>query len=323
MSKRGRLPLRRTGFTLVELLVVIALILAVTAIGVGYVVFGQGTQKQVRGAQSVSGWLLNAKQIARRDQFPTGVRMFFAPDPNAPQNQPNQICAQLFYVQQPAPFSDGTCTADALTHQTLTFAFSSLNVNFTGGAAYPGQVDSSGNPPVEQGAPVQYGDYFTTDGSDPVHLIDNVLQVPTSNQLHLHSPDTSVPTTAPGLNYRIIRAPRRLPGEDILQMPPNVVIDLNLSKNIPVRTVVDPMPAPNGTTYSYAEILFAPNGSVAGQGTGPDKIYLWMRDPKPTTSSGAPLIVTIQTRTGFIGVFPVAPGPDPYSYAKDPRDSGV
>ena len=41
MCHARRLPRRRDAFTLIELLVVMVLILAITALGIGYVVFGQ------------------------------------------------------------------------------------------------------------------------------------------------------------------------------------------------------------------------------------------------------------------------------------------
>ena len=70
-----------------------------------------------------------------------------------------------------------------------------------------------------------------------------------------------------------------------------------------------------------------------------DKIYLWLRDPstKPAACQrcqypGAPLILSVQIRTGLIGVYPVAPwgvgtpiaeGNDPYAYVRSPRSSGT
>ena len=113
------------------------------------------------------------------------------------------------------------------------------------------------------------------------------------------------------------------------------------------------MPGTAGTTFSQnrpfsstgngaaREIVFAPSGAIVGQGTGADKIYLWLRDPNPKLTPvanqplpGAPLILSIQIRTGLIGVYPVAPwivgtpiniaaGNDPYAYVRDPRSSGL
>ena len=80
MREPCRSPRRRVAFTLIELLVVMALILVVTALGIGYVVFGQDNQHSVTAAQAVTGALLNAKRRARRDGRPTGVRILF--DPN-------------------------------------------------------------------------------------------------------------------------------------------------------------------------------------------------------------------------------------------------
>ncbi len=77
MRHAHNLPRRRDAFTLIELLVVMVLILVIASVGLGYIVFGQDNQHSVNGAQALTGALLNAKQRARRDGLPTGVRILF------------------------------------------------------------------------------------------------------------------------------------------------------------------------------------------------------------------------------------------------------
>jgi prepilin-type N-terminal cleavage/methylation domain-containing protein len=320
MTHAHCLPRRRNAFTLIELLVVMVLILVLAALGLGYVVFGQDNQHSVSGAQAITGALLNAKQRARRDGLPTGVRIIFPPPPAPP------LATQLQLIQEPEYYYAGACTGgDGSTTNPLTFTPGATD--FQGGAAYPGEIDES---------TVQAGDYFVEGATQTPHLITKVVS---ANSLTLFSP--LVPAFPPGSNsgYKIYRAPRRLPSEDIIQLPPGVVID---NTAMPMNgTTFCNNSLPQNSTSGFAEIVFAPSGAVVGQGTGADKVYVWLRDPniKPAAFvtnaqyPGVPLILSVQIRTGLIGVYPVAPwgyntmistpGNDPYAYVKDPRSSGL
>jgi prepilin-type N-terminal cleavage/methylation domain-containing protein len=324
------LPRRRNAFTLIELLVVMILILVIAALGLGYIVFGQDNQHSVNGAQTITGALLNAKQRARRDGLPTGVRIIFTSGTDVNGNSFN-FGTQLQLIQEPGPYNTGTWSSGTGTNASpLGF---STNVDFQGGAAYAGEIDES---------TVQAGDYFVAGGTTTPHLITKVID---ATHLLLFSPASSAPPAA-GSSYTIFRAPRRLPSEDTIQMPSNIVIDNsavpgavvgsppNYCQNIPTRGLIDSSHLAPGVPVS--EIVFALSGAVVGQGTGADKVYLWLRDSslklRPVANSvapGAPLLLSVQIRTGLIGVYPVAPWlvgsstSDPYAFVKDPRSSGL
>ena len=308
-------PHRRTAFTLIELLVVMALILVIFGLGVGYVVFGQDNQHSVTAANAVTGAFVNNRGRAHRDGLPTGVRLLFGTNGV----QPTQV-SQLQLIQQPEDYNAGQIAASA---GGTTVSFS--QTDFQGGAGYMGQIDES---------TIQIGDYFTLSGVQTPHRIINIAGPVGGETLTLAS---AVGPLATGAPYNIIRAPRRLPSEDVIQLPPSMVIEngplpgnpgLTFCQNLPQRTLVD-----SSSNMTVAEIVFAPSGAVIGQGTGADKILLWLRDPaQPNATSGAPLLVSIQIRTGFISVYPVAPwafgtaiapGNDPYAYVKDGRASGM
>jgi prepilin-type N-terminal cleavage/methylation domain-containing protein len=360
MKNAHCLSRRRNAFTLIELLVVMVLILVLAALGLGYIVFGQDNQHSVNGAQAITGALLNAKQRARRDGLPTGVRILFTsapvppypvppypsppypptiqPPPTDSQGKPS-FGTQLQLIQQPEDYNAGQLTSINSTPTiigTVTYppgtvlGFGPSNVvDFQGGAAYAGEIDES---------TVQAGDYLVMAGTTAPHLITTVISATSLTVASNISPATA------GTPYSIIRAPRRLPSEDIIQMPSNMIIDnsavpgntgFNYCKNLPQRTLTDTM----GGSQVVSEIVFAPSGAVVGQGTQADKIYLWLRDSNvklwpqigQPMAPGAPLILSVQIRTGLIGVYPVAPWPvgssfsvnDPYAYVRSPRSSGL
>ena len=67
----------RPGYTLVEILVVMSLIILLAALALGVSQTGMfGSQKVISAGDRASGWLLIAKQRAMRDGLPRGVRFF-------------------------------------------------------------------------------------------------------------------------------------------------------------------------------------------------------------------------------------------------------
>jgi hypothetical protein len=284
---------------------VILLLLTLFGLTVAFLPRVQERERAARGADRLQGWLLIAKQRALRDRTPTGLRLIID------SANPNWV-RDLEYVQQPDDYSGGTFLRYDTVGSELFAEFS--GVDFTGGLGFgPGAPDL---------APVQPGDYLEVFGGGLVHQIIGVV-----GQTRLKLNFRTVVTNSPTSNYRIIRQPRRLAGEQPLQMPEKVVIDRSpyptptsptLSQNLPVRTVF-------GTSTSFIEILFAPSGSVVGQGTGSDRIVLWVRDTSQTDPRlGEPRLITVYVRTGFIAAHPIdISGPDFYTFTRDGRSSGL
>jgi prepilin-type N-terminal cleavage/methylation domain-containing protein len=291
-----RYPRRRPAFTLIELLVVIGLIVVLASITALVVPPLAGDYNRVRAVDLLSEWLLSAKQRARRDQVPTGIRL---------QTDASGLYSQVLYVQQPDALSGaqlgGTCNGTGGTASaTVTFT----GVDFTGG----GTVSGTGQ--VLQGL-VQPGDYLqvATDSSgQPVHKVIGVSLSAGTYTVTLATATLNV--LGPTSSYSFYRQPRPLVGEEVKQLPGTVAINNALSLNIPTNT-----------TGSY-EIVFGPTGAVVGYGTTGGKIVLFLQDYATDTNPGPPTLIAIQTRTGFIGAFPVAPGANPYAFAEDGRSSG-
>src|SRR5438477_7227020 len=94
MRAASRQP-RRAGFTLVELTVVIGIIVILLAIGAAFLPGLQANQKVQTGVDRVAQWLLIAKNRAKHDGLPTGLRFIYDPA------NPSLQFSQFAYVQQP------------------------------------------------------------------------------------------------------------------------------------------------------------------------------------------------------------------------------
>src|SRR4051812_6384809 len=95
---------RRGGWTLIELLIVIAIIVVIMGLAAGYL-FVDNTQKSQRASDRLSGWLLISKQWAKRDNKATGLRLV-VDNPAAP-----NLITKVQYIQQPESIYGASCSA--------------------------------------------------------------------------------------------------------------------------------------------------------------------------------------------------------------------
>jgi prepilin-type N-terminal cleavage/methylation domain-containing protein len=329
MSAPKRTP-RRSAFTLIELLVALAIILTLAALGYMLAPSMFGNYRRVSNVDQVSQWLLTARQRARRDGRPTGLRLLPATDDagkvivNA---DGSVFVRQVQYVQQPESLVGGRQTKDGLTgglcaevsRGVVTFR----NVDFVGGGSTADEYL------------VQPGDYLELHGGGNVHRIAAV----TRDQLFLSDDKLDLPRFKPTTNYRILRQPRPLLGEKVLDLPSDMVIDLGPPASVdkatgnplsfqtanPTRSVNVPERLAGGGKSPpklVLEVVFSPNGAVLSGKSG--KVILWLRDGSATASAPAPpVLVAIPVGTGFIAACDVAPGADPYLYTENGRDSGL
>jgi hypothetical protein len=279
----------------VELLVVMALIVILAAITVTFVPRVSERQKTARAADLLQGWLGIARQWAQRDGVPTGVRIHpgsLYPNVASPTLDYRH---DVQYIQQPDAFFAGQryylviTTGATSTTATLTPLPSGANFDFY-----------NGSPAVPAQWVVQPGDYLETGVGTAVYRIAGITTsgTPAYDTLTL----SPAPTANPGTqDYRINRSPRILAGESALQLPKDTAIDN-------VLTTAYGYPLPTNPSTGTVDIIFAPNGSVIGQGAVKDKIILWARDvtvDAPPAPQGEQVLITIYTRTGFIAGHPV------------------
>jgi prepilin-type N-terminal cleavage/methylation domain-containing protein len=318
-ARPGRRP--RGGYTLLEVIVVMAVLAVLfTMIALFFPNF-QGRQQAESGASSLSGWLLIAKQQAKRDGRPTGLR-FIPLTGNA------NFVTQMQYIQQPDDFAIGTYTGPSTSNTIAQFT----GVDFTQTYSIAGSSE-----PFQ----VQAGDYLEIYGGGPLRRIAPGGVGKTT--LTLEMTTTPLPTApssaATATNYRIIPRARTLSGDVSLSLPntsndpnyPSVVIDFGKYASVNNNKPLSNAPQVSGQTYY--EILFAPSGAVIGDSTTLGQIYLWVHDGSQkatnqlqggTVTAGTPTLICVQTRTGFIAAQAVNPdATDPFAFARDARSSGM
>src|SRR5205807_3440001 len=72
----------RAAFTLIELLVVMAIIVVLAVLGAVMLPSLFADYGQVRSVDQLTQWLLSARQRAKRDGLPTGLRLLLPTDDN-------------------------------------------------------------------------------------------------------------------------------------------------------------------------------------------------------------------------------------------------
>ncbi len=300
MRSEPNSPSQRSGFTLVEILVVLTIIIILAGIAVALTPTLTTSSRITGGASRVQTSLYTAKSMALRDQFPRGVRLvresntpFLDPPTNSRPDPNYSIVKTLQYLEQPAPYINGVL----LSIDPVTTIASFQLADFTTGAVLP-------------------GDYL--DVSDPnAKSLSLILSTPLTNsqlqpnQLQL----ASAPST--GLSYprqyRIIRGPRPMIGEKQIDLPKDIFIDVSKSVLLADQST------------GQLDIVVSPSGQVTRANQSLGKVVLWVRGVDGSTNIGEQYLVVLNTRTGLVGTYPVdiTVGGDPYSFTKSGRGSGM
>ena len=360
----------RTGFTLVELLAVMGIIIVLAGIAASVVPAAVSQDRTTDGAALTRQYLMIAKNRAARDGQPRGLRLIVTADSTVPTKNPlwvtevQEIEAPLVLVVN----GNQTTTFDVAKPTVTGFASPLVRVLYT--------VDNTGvitnrqlfiqNLTLDQISQIQPGGMIGVPEFNGywarILSVSGASAGPTTFTVSITvdvPPDEYMGASTEAVSYRfgIYSLPLPLLGAATQPLPKNICIDLSLATG-PV----------GGPTYPYAEapsrpeglsaaqpydILFAPNGQVIngiGRPNAQGQMFLWVRD---YTKAANPLIVTgqaaglnvydmtvfrtageqqilsLKTKSGAMGVFPVTwpqdtggptgqyvGGQDPYSFAR-------
>jgi hypothetical protein len=258
------------------MLLVLGLILILATLAVALIPRFQERERAAKGADHLQRWLLIAKQWAKRDKVPTGLRLTVS----------SGYVSDMNYIQQPEDWAPQGSTAGP----------SKLGANFvqiTPGTGLPAIDLYNGNGAGSSSADwlVQKGDYIEFFGGGVVYQIQDI---PALDTLTLR-PTVTLPFNPNGTTqYRIIRQPRTLQGEQPLLMPQDVKVDGLQS-------------LPDFSASTTFDILFSPSGEVIGSNAGTDKVIFWVRDvTQDLATPGEQTLIVVYVRTGFIAAHPVS-----------------
>jgi prepilin-type N-terminal cleavage/methylation domain-containing protein len=355
---------RRGGFTLIEMLVVISIIIVVASLALLLGPSLSQDQRTTRGADHLSMWLLIAKQRSFRDQQPRGVRLIADPNSSGPSGAGTWV-RELVYIERPADLQFGVTQYPGTIVVPSPRLDDPKNPNPTTNAYVfvPARDFQSGDV-------VLAGDFLIFDTLEDVpanaHRIATVTylapgdprlpppyQATGGTDFFLAAADGTASLVGRGLTqmkvkpdgttpYRFVRQPRPMAGEPRLQLPRDVIVDLD-----PTTEGGSVLPA------GSADILFSPRGQLMADNASGGMVVLRVRNAdKPfnpalsdTTSTpqhlvydqGDQILIAIYTRSGLIAAHPVdmTPNPtyplpagsgklaDPFSFVRDGKSSGM
>ena len=305
----------RRAFTLVELLVAIAIIVALAALALVFL-----PKREVRlaadGAAQLQTYIASAKSRALRDGAPRGVRLI-STDGGA-------SCREVQYIEVPENYGPlpgvGLVMAGVQSGNAATYVAKfqgAQGADLTGAVAYGDLLDTT-----DEGTTHRVFPQFLNSTTIPPQLngLPNPQYDPVTNTTYVQL--ASAPKAAVGgryvtpTAYRFVRQPRPLLGEPTLQLPASVLIDGAFSLNLP-----------RSYDQQNVDILFAPSGQVINAIGG--RVVLWVRDDNNVS---APTLVAIYSHTGGVAAHPIStpwnpsqpvgPGNNPYAFTQDGKSSG-
>jgi competence protein ComGC len=341
-----RTATRRSGFTLVELLVAVALAIVILGLVIYIVNSATFDSYRVVGAgDRLSQWLIQAKYRAMRDEAPRGLRLYIN----------NGVVTECALIEQPQAWappdpnvrlhvvylsSDGTTrpTGNSNRRVFVSFPNSLLRDDFTtavaagdllqipelGYSARLLQIIPIAPGPAAPGVPAPPS-IMPRDLLAELILDDSGVNWGPGVELGAAYSNTAGEQNQSTLivsGFVFYRREQEVLGEPTLLLPSGMVVDMAASATgLPTTGVYD--------------ILFAPSGQVYVSGAQSGFIGLLLRDAnklpgQPTVAlpaqydvAGEMVIVAIYTKTGMVATFPVANEPDPFRYAKEAVNAGL
>lgn len=293
------------GFTLVELLVAMSVIIIFASLTAAFYPGLKADNAISRVSVAVQSNFVGARQRAKRDRVPTGIRLQFDAD---------NRCTQLIIVQKP----------DDLNYNTLG-AITAVNAGLI---TFQQQLVQAGYEDY-----IFPNDLIVNNNTGESFVAKTIVNKQVQVDLTFSNPSFNY---FPFIDFRVIRLPRTIPGENKVDIPDEYEISLarsedvrnNLGNNYPgwdkPRSNL-----PLAINGSY-DILFDPNGSVSSLGQKGD-VVLWLHKftNQPNDFSNDALIC-IRKITGKVGTFSVDPvnksnpnDDSPFGLTKDPRNEGL
>lgn len=315
----------RPAFTLIEILVVLALIGVLAGLAIYFVPSFQTSERAARGGSNVQGWLQAARQRAIRDKAPRGIRLLY----DATLDGWNR--AQ--YLEQPDDLGGGsyydTVTTTFLNLQLRPPPDNSANkvwvTNNNGTPAFNFGPKVNGRLSGQDGVnftaddpPAQVGDYLEIDGVGLSHYImdsarSDPIGAPTRFDMLVLAFDLPQRLTTNASNFRIMRRPRAV-GDEIFDLPKTIYIDRAVHNGY-----ASTLNFLEGYGAGDLDIMFSPTGAVMPGGYTKQHIVLWVRSTDYANAlEGEPTLVVIYINSGLVAAYPANPGNtgNPYDLVK-------
>ena len=302
MLQGGR---KRTAMTLVELVVVMTIIITFTAITAAFYPANQADRELSRFSSTVQSALLSARNRAKAERLPTGIRFY------ADLNSPTKV-GSVVLIQKPAPLDAYAVGGggNPPTAGSLTVTMSGNDANITFPNSYPVQ----GN--------LKINDFISLDSGD-VAKVDSLVNPNSVKSLSgSYSSGFSSALTALPTKFKVYRGAIELSGDTPFEL--SNIIDILFTGSAGSLTS-----APVSLAVSGAfDIIFNPDGSL---NNSTSEVYLHLHNlESPASDYSRDAILAVRKMSGSIGVYEVGPvdlvnpaNHNPILFAKDPRNKGI
>ncbi|MEZ6062456.1 MAG: prepilin-type N-terminal cleavage/methylation domain-containing protein [Planctomycetaceae bacterium] len=270
---------RRSGYTLIEILVVISIVLILASITLATVKFSRDADRVRNGALQVQSFLAGARDRAIYSKEPRGVRLFIEPPPGGVAAGPSPVSRTISTMAYIAP--GGTWgSPENSSGINLERTAPGADVTLVHGFNNPGWWNLKRRGWLVDGLRIRIpkgptGNWYPIDTS----LIDTTV-APADDQLLI----LQIPYADPGdptdtiahrdLTYEI-ELPARILPQDPAILPEGTVIDLDGSK---VPDIWRPANTGNGNYSGYMDIVFSPRGNVIGDAAAAGVLHFYVCD---------------------------------------------
>ena len=296
---------KRQAMTLVELMVVMSIVILFAAITAAFYPANQADRELSRFSNSVQSALLSARNRARADRLPTGIRFY------ADSVTPTRV-GSVVLIQKPAP--------------VLGALLGPLNLTESPPSSGNYLLDSTPFPvdPLTGSRAISNGDFFILPKGEVGQL--TVSQTLPNPPLYFFLRDKISSGFISEINssssaYKLFRSVIELSGDKPFELSDTIEISFPSVSSLTV--------APYLTGSNNFEILFNPDGSL--QNSLSNDVFLQLHNFEAQVGDySRDAILAVRRITGSIGVYEVGPvdlvtpsNSKPYLFAQDPRNKGI
>lgn len=308
-----------SGFTLVELLVVITILVIILAITIPAVNFGLETERIRGGAGQVQSFIVGARDRAIYRKKPVGVRLFldnveYTDNAGNVLQGNRRTVSSMIYVDPAQTWSDGTIKMQRLDgnrNGVIDGTESNAVVVVAGSGTGWWELKRRGM--LVDGLRIQIpagGNWYPID----TRLIDTSVEPPRWQSLLLQIPYQDPGSSPAGFvaaftqgdgpsDYVLELPPAIMPMEPSI-LPDSVVIDLDGSR-IPASWAPSATVNSNAEFSQFMDIVFSPRGTIIGPAASAGVIHLYVCDSNDSVAIKELIALSVGNTnydlTGFSG----------------------
>jgi len=270
---------RLNGFTLVELLVVILIMVILTALAVWSVNFSLSAERSRSAARQVQSYLEGARNRAIYAREPRGVR-FWLDTTLVDASSSGRTVNSMVFIGETNDWRVGNIHMERLNDGSPD-SDKVLIIGEDQPEAKTRWVELYNKGLLIEGSRIkipdnEFGAWYTVTFLDPnfvpTALTGNKLRLTTPYRKPANTPDGKLafaPANTGPSNYRLELPPVVLPDQEPLLLPQGIVIDLDRSKLPSTWTT---------STLNRLDVLFSPRGTVTGSAAAQGLLHFYIAE---------------------------------------------